>query len=117
MRNFSTVTTAAYQTYTVNGGEYVQDDVSLTAVAESLAVAFETNTAHVLWDFFHHAVNGESEGEFLSSSEYRVLLDLANFAEYVRASIRENGFTTVTRVFSYSNLNTGKSVTWVHSVC
>ncbi len=117
MRNFAQVSPATFQTYTINGGEYVSDDVLLDIgkVVSALGAAFETDIS-AMKRAWSDACNGAEFSNVIAASEYRVLQELFEFAHLVRISICEDGATTKTSVFSYSNLNTGKVVTWVHFV-
>jgi hypothetical protein len=116
MRNFVTVNGAQFQTYTINGGEYVSTDVDLGKVVGALAIAFDTSISLVRRAWLDEACKGILHSAILSPQEFEVLVELLGFSAFVSKSIGNNGWDTTTRVFHYSNLNTGKAVTWVHFV-
>jgi hypothetical protein len=118
MRNFHHVTDATFETSVVNGGEYVSDDVETADVLKVLSEAFGTNPNLLAKVWMEEVTKGVSFSSLnISASEFSVLVDLYEFVVYVKKSIDGRGWESKTRVFFYANLNTGKSVTWVHSVC
>jgi hypothetical protein len=116
MRNFVTVRGAQFQTYTINLGEYSESCVSLRDVVGALAVAFDTSIALVRKSWEMEACTGQLHSDILNPSEFEVLIELLGFSAFVSSSMGNQGRDTTTRVFHYSNLNTGKAVTWVHFV-
>jgi len=118
MRNFSSISNATFESYTINGGEYQSDSPAITDVLTALAEAFETPLGLVAQAWRDVAINGKVSAHVgTSESEDEVLLKLFDFARFVELSIREDGWKTKSKVFSYYNLNTGGSVIWLHTVC
>lgn len=111
MRNFSSVSTAKFVSYTINYGEYVSDDVDVADVVRELARAFETPTATV-FSAWKEACEGCDSSEHVSPSEYHVLVDLFGFCLRVQRALCTDGRDDVSCNFFYANLNTGKNVTW-----
>lgn len=116
MRNFSHVSSVQFQSYTIGWGEYVKD-VSTTDVVYALAAAMEIDPSLLMSVWMQEACQGIEWSRHISSSEYEVLTNLYAFARFVILSIEEDGKTTASKVFTYINFNTGKSVTWTHTVC
>lgn len=126
MRNFSFVSNkeTTFVSYSINYGEYVQD-VKVEGVLLALAAAFETDRNAVSKSYGFIAAGGSDYCDVVDTiddrhvvcpSEWRVLCDLNTFSldvERLRADKYQTGQTTV---FSYVNLNTGHTVTWIHVV-
>lgn len=110
MRNFSASNTINFVSYNVNGSEYCHD-VSTQKVVEALALAFETRL-DLVCKALSEARDGQGWSEHISNGEFEVLVELHGFELYVAQATEES----VSRVFSYHNLNTGKSVIWAHVV-
>jgi len=125
MRNFSQTSYNVFQTYTVNCGEY-QCDIptrkgeewpgSPHTIVKALADALEVAVPHVQHELAELARNGCVVNSVLAPSEQRVLADFHEFRTYVAKSISDDGQRTVPAVFVYVNINTGRSVSWIHSV-
>lgn len=116
MRNFSSISTMPFVSFNVNHHEYVQD-VNPMGPLFALAKAFQTD-ARVVQDAYMALLAGdESNAVFgkICNSEVSVLLDFVSFVNSVQkmGSILENGHSIT---FTYCNLNTGVSVTWLHMV-
>lgn len=116
MRNFHQISNVSFETYTINCGEYVSDDVDVTVVMQAVGSAFETAPA-LMSAAWRDVCEGEAFTVHIAPSEYDVLVSLLEFSCFVAESIRTDGKTTKSKVFSYFNLNTGKSVVWAHFVC
>jgi hypothetical protein len=115
MRNFSSISRANVSTYTINGGEY-NSDVDLNAIVVELGRALEMTRDQV-----SHHMNSVAKNdvcpEWAIPSEYEVFQKLYEFYSFVCQSIETNGWDTQSSVFTYFNLNTGKSFVWQHTVC
>jgi len=116
MRNFSAVSQTCFHSYIVNWGEYVSFEETLVVeVVKALSAAFETRY-DLVSESFAYALTGVGESQ-IASSEFRVLEDLVTFLNFVIASLKNDGKDCKTKAFMYNNLNTGRCVTWVHSIC
>ena len=116
MRNFHHVSKPNFTSYNINYGEYVSDGPSIAEVLHALSLAFETPYKKV-GDAWLEVLQGSESSAFIAPSEYEVLVALYEFSRFVDHSIASNELFGDSRAFSYVNLNTGKSVVWVHFVC
>jgi Ser/Thr protein kinase RdoA (MazF antagonist) len=114
MRNFSTLSKAHFVSYTVNGGEYVGNDIDISDVLGAIAAAFETPFSKVK-AAYSEALAGFEESDHLTPSEFRVLVDLMMFEALVRNKLSpgHSMFDDESHSFMYINLNTGKTVSWI----
>lgn len=117
MRNFHANSHVDILSYTINGGEYVSPDIHIREVLGKLSIAFETPLGDLCdcWD--SEVLVNKPYSKEITPSEYEVLQGLYDFYIWVTNSIITDGRDTQSRVFSYHNLNTGKSVVWSHLVC
>jgi hypothetical protein len=118
MRNFSSTSNVDFESsilFAADSDRYVSD-INVQKVVLKLAEVFETDVQHVK-GAWNSVILGKDYDDMITCSEYRVLEELYEFALFVQQSIRENGSKFKTRAFTYFNLNTGKSVVWVHYIC
>lgn len=132
MRNFSSVTTVPFTFTTFNcNQEYYGGNPSelIEEVLEALAKAFETNVrlvkrtyiAAVKFKLDPVAFNIsllDDEMNLITPSEHRVIDDLIEFFDLARKCYDDYfNSDSGSMVFSYHNLNTGKSVIWTATCC
>jgi hypothetical protein len=119
MRHFHTNAHVNFSTYTVNGGEYVSfEDTIIAEVLVALSAAFGySDSLAVKKSFGNEVLRWAEFSTILSANEYEVLVAAYQFYHFVKLSVESRGVDTQSRVFSYHNLNTGKSVVWSHFVC
>jgi hypothetical protein len=111
MRNFTASNTLSFVTYNVNGGEYCRDADFFGELVSAIADAFESPLS-LVHRAFTDALCDQEFIEYLAPSEYAVVKEFCAFGLWVASSDER----TQSRVCSYHNLNTGKSVIWAHVV-
>jgi hypothetical protein len=114
MRNFSQISQVNFLSYIVND-EFYREVEHVGMIVGALAAAFETAPSLVIKSWNEEILYGSESSQYLSPSEYGVLIQLFEFWGYVRSSFDERG-KFESRVFSYFNLNTGRSVIWCHTI-
>lgn len=127
MKYYATDSSVTFHSYTVNFGEVIFQP-ELDDVLEKFSKFIGKPKASVdlvYFDLTHRALAEKKHGSsFLANAkgewtpnEWSLLLQLANFIDFVDASIADAGRVTDSRVLHFCDLNTGYSLTWSHTVC
>lgn len=113
MRNFSAIVSQTFVSYNIGYGEYIHspNDVFSNAVI-AIAHALEIERT-VAWRTLDQIAKGE-DTEHVTPAESKVLVELYAFYRQVMNLMIHVDTSRPGPAFVYHNLNTGKSVVWIH---